>query len=517
MSATAGTVFPWRDDALVSGESLYALWNKLAWFAATGPADLLRQCRATDGKYFATPKQLVYAPPANWTRYLQQVTVAPVVRGLRLFEALRIRALLEAAEVPAEWRSPYLRVCDLCIAGGVHLRFHQHMAVARCPIHNRPLISTCTECAHELEQISTTCQKAFTCTNCGYGLLRAEGIRFGFDSAFVELCAHATAECRKWLRRLHAMPIWSWPSVRNVSGLEAIDTDSDPRFLLLAAFATSATDVPSWLRQCRPKGFVACLAKVDPDEIAISRSIRSVPQVADLVVKRIPARKWSPDPWKDGDYADERTASRLYHLTIMRVASCFLRQIGATHHACMNIPSQISGETLENVLLEWQWHILDCCPIAVGFWLWRLQSAARFTDLLVSGPAACAKTMGRVAIGPSSSLLCYAMERSRLHACIVVAHRCRRLWLNTGHAFPALKILDEWMHRSGTLITPHQFGLHFMGADSEVAFVRLDASALIARVACLGDTAFHDWLSDRLGAMTSLRRTKRVGPIETGR
>ncbi len=511
MSATPGTLFPWRDDALLPGESLYALWNKFAWFAATGPADLLRQCRAKDGKQFVTPTQLAYAPPANWTRYLRQVTVASSIHGLTLFKALSIRVLWEEAEVPTRWRSRYLRVCDSCIALGVHLRFHQHLAVTRCPIHKRLLRSVCPACGHELDYISANRQRAFTCTHCGCDLLHADGIRFGFEDSFSERYAHATSECRKWLRRLHAMPGGSGAIVNQMRDPDAAATDSGPRFLALAAFTSSVADVPFWFRKCKTKGFVTRLASMDPEEVVISRSIHSVTGLDELGIKRTVVEKLGWDPWKEGAHAEERAASRLYHRTIMRVASCFLRQVGAKHHVCLDVPPRITGKSLENDLLGWQWHILDCCPIAVGFWLWRLQSASRFTNC-VYNPKVCAKALGHMAIGPSSSLLYYVAERSRLHACMIVAHRCRRLWLKTGCAFPALSILHNWESRSDIFMMPPKFGLRFRGGRNDVAVLRLDASALIADVTCLGDAALHDWIADKTSAMRSLREEERSEP-----
>lgn len=357
-------------------------------------------------------------------------------------------------------------------------------------------------------------QSAFSCTYCSHSLLRNESIRFGFDSSFVERCTRANAECRRWLRRLHAMPGRSESSIEELERLDAVASDSDPRFLVLAAFMNSVTHIPPWFRRCRQKDFVVSLARVNPSEAAICRSIRSVTRAEELGVKRIPETKWSTDPWKKDKYADGRMVSRLYHRTIMRVASCFLRQISAKHGACINTPRQIAGEKLGSILLGWQWHILDCCPIAVGFWLWRLQSATRFSHLVEYGPTACAQTLGCVAFGPSSSQLCYAIERSRLHTCIVVSHRCRKLWQETGQAFPALNILDEWAHRSGTLITPHQSCLNFKGAETDVAFFRLDASSLIARVACLGNAVLDDCRSGSVSVMASLRRHQRSATVD---
>lgn len=504
MSATAGAVFPWRDDALLSGESLYALWNKLAWFAATSPSELLRQCRAKGGKQFTTPKEFAYSPPADWTSYLNQAAV-PMIQRVSLFNALRFRALAEAVEVPAEWRSPNLRFCGQCIAGGVHLRLHQHLAVTRCPIHNRALRSGCPACGCEIEYTSRNWQPAFSCTSCGRGLLRKGVIHFGWDDAFAGIASRSSLECRKWLRRLHAMPSLREPLTRKLGKLEGALPDADPRLLSLAALEKCSKGLPVWLRRYRPKDYVISVASGDPDEVHISDSIRTIRVEKVRTTRFLQPTRHLVEAWNQDAGAGERMVLRHYHRAIMRVASCFLRQVGAKHRTCLNTPCEIAGETLENALLGWQWHVLDCCPIALGFWLWRLQTAAGFIQFLQSGPSSCTRTMGRATPGPSSSPVCYAAERSRLHACILVAHRCQMLWQQTRKPFPALRILDEWAHGPGAFTAPERARLCIKGAERKLIFLRIDVTSLMNRIACLGDAASRDWTRYKVGVMDALR------------
>lgn len=504
MSATAGTVFPWRDDALLSGESLYALWNKLAWFAATSPSELLRQCRATGGKHFTAPKEIPYTPPAYWTSYLNQVTT-PIIQGASLFNALRFRALAETAEVPEEWRSSNLRICEQCIACGVHLRLHQHWAIARCPIHNRVLRSVCPACGCEIEYTSRNWQLAFSCTSCGTGLLRKGAIQFGWDEAFAGIASRTSSECRRWLRRLHAIPSPRGPLTRKLGELETALPDADPRLLSLAAFEKCSRDLPVWLRRYQPMDYAISVASGDPDEMHISDSIRVI-----RVEKVRSKRSFGPtrhlvEAWSGDAGAGERMVLRHYHRAIMRVASSFLRQVRAKHRTCLNTPCEIAGETLENALLGWQWHVLDCCPIALGFWLWRLQTAAGFIQLLQFGPSPYTRIMGRAAPGPSSSPVCYSVERSRLHACILVAHRCQKLWQKTRKPFPALRILDEWAHSPSAFSARQRPCLCIKGAERKLIFLRIDVTSLMNRIACLGDAASRDWARYKISVVDALR------------
>lgn len=101
-TSQASLYLPWADDALVRGESLYAVLNKLAWFAGRGPLQLIRDLKATVAKPSPTsPQYIDFVSTAEIWKGVATLPQMPLIHGLRLGEYIdkaRFPAIFAAAE-----------------------------------------------------------------------------------------------------------------------------------------------------------------------------------------------------------------------------------------------------------------------------------------------------------------------------------------------------------------------------------------------------------------------------------
>jgi len=166
---------PWVHDALLPGESTYALLNKLGWFAGRGPLQLMRDLRITEKNlYPGKPERIDYANVVDeWSSEAYR-HLWPILRG-RLkdyFDKSRFMTLNDY--VPAAWEDEHLRFCKECIALGMHFTVCQLKFIEFCPYHQRRLISHCLDCGEQLDYNAALLRPAFCCNACGSSLLAAD-------------------------------------------------------------------------------------------------------------------------------------------------------------------------------------------------------------------------------------------------------------------------------------------------------------------------------------------------------
>lgn len=62
---------------------------------------------------------------------------------------------------------PSLRYCKQCLAMGYHSIVGQHIALARCPLHNTPLTDACPDCGNPIEPtFGSVLVNPFECPAC---------------------------------------------------------------------------------------------------------------------------------------------------------------------------------------------------------------------------------------------------------------------------------------------------------------------------------------------------------------
>lgn len=165
---------PWAEDALLPGESPYALLNKLAWFACRGPVQLMRDLRATEGTpYPNSPSKIDFSTSAEEWSLKANARMWPIKAGrLReYFDRTRFDVLKEYSY--SSYESEFLRFCPECVAVGMHFTITQLLLVENCPYHHRRLISCCPECGERIGYRSGVLNDAFGCRECGRSLLEA--------------------------------------------------------------------------------------------------------------------------------------------------------------------------------------------------------------------------------------------------------------------------------------------------------------------------------------------------------
>lgn len=164
---------PWADDALLPGESAYAVLNKMGWFSDRGPVQLFRDLNPTGRMPSPTKlKRLQYNATGNTWKTIASLPNFPRIHEFRLDEylrtfecdsgrwAFRTRALVE------------LRFCPDCISLGMHFEVQQLRFIDYCPQHNERIVSQCKVCGHMISYSCHSQQAPFSCDLCNAPLLR---------------------------------------------------------------------------------------------------------------------------------------------------------------------------------------------------------------------------------------------------------------------------------------------------------------------------------------------------------
>lgn len=493
---------PWRDDSFLEQESLYALWNKVSWFAAVRPVALLRACRSAGKVASASPKVIDYASPQKWVRYTENCAALPLVHGHKVDDLVRRIDTVTREEVAAAWAAPSLRICDTCIADGIHLRIHQHLAVSYCPLHSKLLRDTCSSCGAALRYCSEK-NKAFRCAACGNSLLAGDMIRFALSLEDRRVFAKIHEEACRWLRYLES------GIYREHLGYQVIGPSDDwmpyldVRSLLLEALARAFPQRPSWLaRPAAPVGGVS-LASVRARTSVVPKSFALGAAVSESIANRL------DPPASAGSVAsgprmerEDRLLIAHYQQALQRVANQFHRVIADAHQTCLNVPLLIESGDREDGTFDFA--IFSCCPVALGYWLWRKRSGAFFIELVNYGLPGF-RRHGLLGVEWKDDLLLYSAERSHLHACLRAANEMTSAWRSArkGAAGLCLDMLAYWrtsrVRTSSAKSDQHYFDL----SSRELTFVRVDATTLLKQAGCPGLEPYYRYLRRKLRSVVT--------------
>lgn len=445
---------PWRDDCILPEESVYSAFSKVAWFQSLPPARYLSACRLPAERRYGD-HVIAFSEPWHWLSYLQNERVMPRMRGqpLRLWmEALVAR---EADHVPPLWRGHYLRVCDGCLKEGMHLQLHQHMALSHCHVHATPLRETCRHCQRALRLRYSGKVEAFCCPACGRPLTSRQ--------AFGQPRSHELRGA------IHQATEQTTPSLHGLRELQCIDARKaaldriwplSMAGLLLEAAYTRIPAHPALRRGHWPQ---ACLRT----EAATTGRPTAV------------ATRWGAGAGLAGEtFAERLKAARL-------VAAWFMHQKGRLHLHCLDAPLHMFGEGF-SLDAERPEDLLGCCPVAVGFWLWRLSFGHHFQ------PRAGDEYEQASPADRGVVLLLYKAFKSHLQYCLYVAQRILNsdADLHVTERVSALRRLTYTSFRDFRLVTTRS-------PDVPVTLVRFDIDHSWISTPCRGYRAYRRRLREQ--------------------
>lgn len=421
----------------------------------------------------------------------------PCIHGHSARDKIETLQQLARGDVPAIWSSRLLRICEECIADGFHLRVHQHLAVGSCPLHGLPMRSKCNACGVSLSYSSVD-HGAFCCQTCGCCLLKHGEIRFGIQGDFRSQFARINEEVRQWLRLLSAGT--RQDCLRHYPGgeLDGELAQVDARSFLLTAVHHSSARSPSWLSPPYPMHSDISIATVCPEETSLMKSFRRAKQVEHWSLEQ-GGRRAEPGaahPSNDGEVRD-RTLTAHYRQAFIRITANFIRSVRAAHPQCLDTPYRVLGDQWDQEFM-FKHELLGCCPVALGFWLWRERCAKHFTKMAYMRPDRYFHDAGITQVSGSLDLLFYALGRSDLHSCILVANKCAERWAETGDEISSMCMFELWRLGEAQMDPGKSTWLDFDPPQSGVTFVRVDATNAIKRIACLGAEPYYRSLRRRL-------------------
>jgi hypothetical protein len=300
---------PWEDEVLLSEESTYSVLSKVSWFLAVPPVVLIYRLGGLLSKEpcglrltESLPKGHLYPPWIN--RLSDDGGLAPRVHGRTFREHLKCTWTYYLYEVPHGWRLEGLALCSICIASGVHLRVHQHTAIARCPVHDVPLTKVCPYCGATLSDGYASLRvKAFSCGKCRTSLLPEGNIVTRHAPDFAQSVAEKVREVLSWLKPLQAAREFSL-------GSESVGAPSG-RHLLLEAMTQSSEPVLSCITRPHRRRFTTGLRRIQ---------VRQTPLAT--VFAKFPLRELAPESRFASGHRD-----REFLLPNVEAYQCALRRV----------------------------------------------------------------------------------------------------------------------------------------------------------------------------------------------
>lgn len=468
---------PWRDDSMVPGESVYSLWNKISWYGVAQPIYLLWECRSPSDRLVTYPHEVNFGNADCLLGNIEHSDPLPMLGGT--LPCVRLRQINDGwrRDVPARWRCESLRFCPECIASGVHLNLHQHLGLSVCPVHDAILRTRCPRCHFTIPYSCKTGQRAFSCPRCGFVFLGEGMIEFSFPPNVRQLYVNADDKFRAWLPSLATLPSVSLGRMSSHWFCGCPASHLDPRNAELQVLRSNAGRQPRYEVGTRSTRVVAELVrfrdlaqargKVYGSGVVVGAFRRRVKYDRTLSACELSCVA-------DRDQADALVAMcTCYHMTLLRVTEAFLRRVMRDHVCCLFRPDLVAGADAipPNDMPR---AVLDCCSVALGFWLWRKRSA-KWLLRLIDAPGQFFETLGVRRTDVCLDLVLYALERSHLHACILVASECCAAWRRSHDWGLGLWTLEESLAASS-------WDLETGGAGCKL--LRIDASWLIRALRC---------------------------------
>jgi hypothetical protein len=477
--------FPWMDSALLPEESAYSVINKVAWFLAISPIQFLRACKSgAEGRTYGSPIVFDFSDNNNWSKVILAKRMAPLVNGVHLRDYLEMAAGRKTF-IPADIRS--LHICRKCIDMGVHLQIHQHSAIDACPIHANALESVCRFCKSRLALHLSTKFPAFSCSNCGHSLMLGSSIVLHHTVEFRRSVTESAAQFVQWKEKalLEQSVDCGLRYPYKMQSSEPLLIDKDIKIVA----GTINSVPPTWVRKLSGQGADIGYRRIDlsgPLGNAISSQI--VEEDVDALAKE--PNFDGPPSMQYHQYSTIltlRISEDRFRVALRRVTSIFLARYHHSHRHCLDAPQAMFGQGLLGH--DHPEDILECCPVAIGFWLWRIASA-NFYDQLTSYVTHY-YTQGRHA---NIDLLLYAIARSHLHYCVYVAKYC----VDLARAHPSvlagelISPISEAMHCgwSAVLFKNISRNLRYFERDGKSYYIRFNLTDILPTITCRGSDIY---------------------------
>lgn len=401
---------PWADDALLPGESTYALLNKLAWFAGRGPVQLMRDLRVTDTNPTpATPKRIDFGRVVDDWRARAASRIWPI-RDSRLskyFDPARFNGLDEYTYALCE--SERLRFCPDCIAAGMHFTIAQLVLVEYCPYHHRHLISNCPECGESVSYDAEGLHAAFCCSSCGGSLLAGGLTDIRANLRYRWRVSHAHEVL---VRALESAPMILCPTTGCLGSKDAFPGAKEAVTRLLPLERPPSSD---------PSASPYCAA------VRVARNDRGQP-----CIQPCPPLGFIEQP-KPSHPSDRN----VHQVAQLRVGAWALRQYH-DHVACLCA----ARELMRKKRLGWfSWSIRSAiCCVGKGFAVWEAGCAERAEEQL---PSELWKTWGLETL-PEKAFASYVLEKACLASAILPFLRNQRSELSGWEATNFASSFSQW-------------------------------------------------------------------------
>ncbi len=217
---------PWVREALLPGESIYALLNKLGWFSGKGPVKLMRELWPTEEKRHPIERMNYSTILKEWSRGAY-TDIWPITTGstAKYFDASNFQVPKGYAR--GAWEDERLRFCPECISLGMHFTISQLRFIEFCPYHQQRLISHCTVCGEQTDYCSVEFNAAFGCNSCEGSLLAGhvtdlcanKSIRWRISRAHQELSSAMDAAAP-----IHSIVTWPYHKQGRFPGIKEATT-----------------------------------------------------------------------------------------------------------------------------------------------------------------------------------------------------------------------------------------------------------------------------------------------------
>jgi hypothetical protein len=487
----ANTYVPWLDSALLPEESEYSVVNKAAWFLSMPPSVFLRVCKL--------PQKLTRLDPHTLSLFESKKIIelcrtnehlTPVIYGIPMYQYLASVLRDNKHELIRDWYAKSLRVCPKCIAMGVHLSIHQHLAIDKCPVHLVFLQSTCSRCGMPLSKKEQGKQLAFCCEHCRAPLLNNDLIELYHTDEF----RHSVKACIQQFKEWKLRALIDQQVDCGVGRVMPYYDDFSPwcRQAIQLSAAVPSVQTPSWVRH-------VCIDGVDIEYktlnlntnwgLALQRGISgNIPDSIEKLPYFASAEKSTNNALES---AQHKICRGRFRLALRRVTSIFLSRHGSKHPDCLNTPREMFGKNItwnhgpEDILL--------CCPIAVGFWMWRNSSVDTYYWIL-NERMNFEFTRAREA---NIDLLLYAIARSHLHYCISLVKQCidKAMESESFQLDQAISPIDVGM--IGNTWSPLyferlQFYNQYIDISGRAYYIHFDVSAVLDDIPCKGRKALDN-------------------------
>lgn len=149
-------------------ESLYAKWSRVC--LDHGPT----RCELPEFLGILPPGRQIFRPPFTYGERadLYSGLIDTLGVDLSAFSYLAGQDIFRCGDCGTLARRN-LRYCPRCIAHGYHATLFQHVAIEKCPLHDVPLLGTCTLCGYAFTPTwESVARDPFACSRCGNLLLR---------------------------------------------------------------------------------------------------------------------------------------------------------------------------------------------------------------------------------------------------------------------------------------------------------------------------------------------------------